>query len=82
MVSLSLRRKTLFRAAVQLEGKTVEQWAAEQPNEKTGELGVSTPHLYEVLNERTTSAPLLARVDAVIQAHFPEFDPAAAAVAS
>lgn len=63
-------RKVLFLAALKLEGKTVEQWASEQPNEKTGGRGVSTAHLYEVLNDTRTSAPLDGRIDAVVQKHF------------
>lgn len=63
-------RKTLFRAALQLEEKTVEQWASEQPNEKTGEVGVSTVHLYDVLNGKRVSAPLIGRIDALIRKHF------------
>lgn len=73
MTSRELRRKALFPAAVKLDRTTVDQWLAEQPNEKTGELGISRAHLYEVINGRTTSAPLLARIDALIARHFPEF---------
>ena len=63
-------RKALFSAALKLEGKTVGQWASEQPNEKTGGVGVSTPHLYGVLDDERQSAPLRRRVDALIQKHF------------
>jgi hypothetical protein len=64
-------RKALFTSAVRLEGMTVEQWAAEQPNERTGTVGISTAHLYSVLNGDTTSAPLNARIDSLVRKHFP-----------
>lgn len=75
MVTVRMRkprgsRKSLFGAALKLEGKTVEQWAREQPNEMNGGRGVSTAHLYLVLNGKRVSAPLLSRIDAVIQRHF------------
>lgn len=63
-------RKSLFGAALKLEGVTVEQWVRQQPNEKSGGTGVSTAHLYDVLNGKRVSAPLLARIDAVIRRHF------------
>lgn len=63
-------RKALFSAALKLEGKTVEQWASEQPNERTGGTGVSTPHLYGVLDDERKSAPLRQRIDSLIQKHF------------
>lgn len=70
MDAIVLRRKALFGAALKLEGKTAEQWADEQPNEKSGDVGVSTAHLYLVLNGRTTSAPLTTRIDDLIAKHF------------
>lgn len=75
MVTVTMRkprgsRKSLFGAALKLEGKTVEQWASEQPNEKSGGTGVSTAHLYDVLNGKRVSAPLIGRIDAVIRRHF------------
>lgn len=70
MAKARLSRKALFAAALKLEGKSVEQWAREQPNEKTGGRGVSTAHLYEVLNDSRTSAPLMQRIDALIGKHF------------
>ena len=63
-------RKALFTAALKLEGKTVEQWASEQPNEKTGGVGISTAHLYLVLDGRSQSAHLVERIDALIRTHF------------
>lgn len=70
MDAIMLRRKALFGAALKIEGKTAEQWASEQPNEKTGDVGISTPHLYLVLGGRTTSGPLTARIDDLIAKHF------------
>ena len=62
-------RKTLFLAAIRLADTTVAEFAASVPN-NAGGVGVSTVTLYEVLNERTTSAPITTAVDAFIREQF------------
>ena len=62
-------RKTLFLAAVRLADTTVAQFAATVPN-NAGTVGVSTVTLYEVLNGKTTSAPITTAVDAFIREQF------------
>lgn len=48
-------RKKLFRAALALEGKTLEAWSAER--------GITSNHVYQVLTGRRESARLTQVID-------------------
>lgn len=63
MPKVAESRKARFKAALALANTTVLAWCEEQ--------GISTGHLYQVLNGDRESASLLERVDAYIERYAP-----------
>jgi hypothetical protein len=59
-----------FKAALAIREQTMEQWADSR--------GVSYGHLWQVLNERRVSAPLIAKVEQFTHEVLTEAQPAAA----